>query len=127
MGKIEENHQDRQQKIFDANTKVLDAFIRSLTMLEKTLERMARQRWYSKNQYPEIYFEILAAISSVQIWIKEHKLFSEVQFFQDSLVIFITGIADQISILIETSRPSPGKKRLKKRFGRGNKERFTVP
>ena len=111
MGIIEENHQDGQQKRFDANTKVLGDFTRCLTMLKKTLERMARQCWYSKNQYPEICFEILAAISSVQMWIKEHRLFSEIQFFQDSLAIFITGIADQISILIETSRPSLGKKK----------------
>ena len=46
MGIIEENHQDGQQKIFDANTKVLGNFTRCLTMLEKTLERMARQRGY---------------------------------------------------------------------------------
>ena len=114
MSIIKENHQDGQQKIFDVNAKVLGDYTRCLTMLKKTLERMARQCWYNETQYPEIYFEILAAISSVQMWIKEHKLFSKCQFFQDSLAIFIMNIADQISILIETSRPSSGKKKVKK-------------
>jgi len=108
------NVQNRQQKISDENANVLSNFARCLTMLEKTLERLARQRWYSENQYPEIYFEIIAAICSVRTWIEEHKLFSGFQIFQDSLVIFITGIADQISMLIETSRPAPGKKKAKK-------------
>ena len=114
MSIIKENHQDGQQKIFDVNAKVLGDYTRCLTMLKKTLERMARQCWYNETQYPEIYFEILAAISSVQMWIKEHKLFSKCQFFQDSLAIFIMNIADQISILIEMSRPSSGKKKVKK-------------
>ena len=49
--------QTTKQKTADEKTKVLNNFFRCLTMLEKTLERMARQRWYSENQYPKIYFE----------------------------------------------------------------------
>jgi len=42
MGIIEENHQDGQKKIFDVNIKVLGAFTRCLTMLEKTATHLGR-------------------------------------------------------------------------------------
>ncbi len=91
-------------------------------MLEKTLERLARQTWHNENQYPEIYCEILAAIHSIRVWIKEHKLHSKFQVFQECLVLFITGIADQISMLIETTRPSSGKRTVCKDLDYGIKK-----
>lgn len=106
--------QTTKQKTADEKTKVLNNFFRCLTMLEKTLERMARQRWYSENQYPKIYFESISAICSVRMWVKEYRVFSGFQVFNDFLAIFITRIADQISMLIEMSRSAPGKKETKK-------------
>ncbi len=111
---MEKNSQNTKQKISDENAKVLENFFRCLTMLEKTLERLARQNWHSENQYPEVYFEIIIAICSVRAWVKEHRLFNGFQIFQAPLAIFIKDIADQISILIEISRPAPGKKKTKK-------------
>ena len=77
----------------------------------KTLERLARHRWYDKKQYPDIYFEILSTISWLRTWAKDYKVFSNNQVFQESMGNFTTGIADQVSILIETSHYSPGKKK----------------
>ena len=114
MSIVEEKFQNEQQKTSDENAKVLNNFFRCLTMLEKTLERLARHRWYSKNQYPEIYFEIISTICWLRTWAKDYKIFSGIQVFQESLAMFITVIADQVSILIETSHYSPGKKKEKK-------------
>lgn len=97
MSIIEEKHKNGQQKISDENAKILSDFFRCLTMLEKTLERLARQRWYSEKQYPEVYFEILSVICLVRTWAEDHKIFSGFHIFQDSLAMFITGIAEQES------------------------------
>ena len=111
---VEDKFRDQDQKKSDENAKVLSNFFRCLTMLEKTVERLARQRWYNDEQYPEIYFEILSAIFLVRTWAEDHKIFSGFQIFQDSLAIFITGIAEQVTTLIEASDHSPGKKKVKK-------------
>jgi len=83
-------------------------------MLEKTLERLARQNYYRPSQYPDIYFEIEETICSVRVWIEVHKIFSDFAGFQNMLTMFITSITDQIVILIETACPAPGKKAVKK-------------
>ena len=68
-------------------------------MLEKTLERLARQNYYRPSQYPDIYFEIEETICSVRVWIEVHKIFSDFAGFQNMLTMFITSITDQIVIL----------------------------
>ncbi len=60
MSIVEENFQNEQEKISEGNAEVLSNFFQCLTMLEKTLERLTRQRWYGKEQYPKIYFEIIS-------------------------------------------------------------------
>ena len=84
MSIIRKNCQDEQQKISNEDAEVLSNFFRCLTMLEKTLERLARHRWYDKKQYPDIYFEILSTISWLCTWAKDYKVFSNNQFFQKS-------------------------------------------
>ena len=49
--------QDQTQNIYDINENLLDNVLRSLTMLEKTLDRLARQNYYDRSQCPEIFFE----------------------------------------------------------------------
>ncbi len=110
---IEDNNQKEKQKKHDDNSEVLNDFFRCLTMLEKALERLARQNWYGENQYPEIYFEIMAEICSMRVWVKDHKVYSGFAIFKEILVIFITEISNQVCILIETSRSSSGKKTKK--------------
>ncbi len=44
MKRAEDKFRDQYQKKSDENAKVLSNFFRCLTMLEKTLERLARQR-----------------------------------------------------------------------------------
>ncbi len=113
---IENKFQNEDQNIFDKNAKVLSNFFCCLTMLEKTLERLARERWYDESQYSDIYFEILSVINSLQKWGKDYKVFSGFHIFQESLCFFIIKITDQVLILIETSKYSPGKKKVSKKF-----------
>ena len=127
MSIVEEKAKEKQPKISDANAKILSNFFRCLTSLERTLERLVRQRWYSEKQYPEIYFEIISAILFLRTWAEDYKIYSGLEIFQNFLTNFMTGVADQISILIETSRHSPGKKRTQKRFDKDNKQKFNVP
>ena len=121
---IEDNNQKEKQKKHDDNSEVLNDFFRCLTMLEKALERLARQNWYGENQYPEIYFEIMAAICSMRVWVKDHKVYSGFAIFKEILVIFITEISNQVCILIETSRSSSGKKKPRKLFFRSSKQKY---
>ena len=81
MSIVEEKTQEEQPKISDANAKILSNFFRCLTSLEKTLERLARQRWYSEKQYPEIYFEVISAILFLRTWAEDYKIHSGLEFF----------------------------------------------
>ncbi len=85
MSIVEEKFQNEQQKISDKNAEVLSNFFRCLTMLETTLERLARHRWYRKNQYPEIYFEILSTICWLRTWAKDYKVFSGISIVDNFL------------------------------------------
>lgn len=111
---VEEKAQDKDQSKTDVNADILSNFFRCLTMLEKTLERLARQRWYGKEQYPQIYFDIMFTIVWARTWIDDHRIYSDLQIFQDYLAMLIANIADQVSTLIETSHYAPGKKKSKK-------------
>lgn len=104
--------------------KQLNNFLRCLTMLEKTLERLARQNYHRRSQYPEIYFEIEDTICSVRLWIEEHRNFFNFGGFQNMLTMLINSITDQIAILIETTRPVSGKKAVKKSFRARQREQL---
>ena len=105
---------DNTQNVKDKNKKVVDNFSRCLTMLEKALDRLGRQHWFNASQYPEIFVEIKSTIESVRVWIDNYRLFSGLPVFESLLTMFVTSIADQISILIEVSRSAPGKKEVQK-------------
>jgi len=76
------------KKTSDENAKVLSNFFRCLTLLEKTLERLARHRWYGKKQYPEVYFEIISTICWLRTWAKDYKVFSGTHIFQETFAVF---------------------------------------
>lgn len=114
MKVIEDKSQDKDQNKSVVNCDILSNFFRCLSMLEKTLERLARQRWHDEKQYPQIYFDLLFTIAWTRTWIENYKIYSDFQIFQDSLMIHIANITDQISTFIETSHFAPGKKKSKK-------------
>ena len=104
------------QNIYKENENVLLNFLRCLIMLEKTLERIARQNYNKRSQYPELFIEIEQAILTLRAWIDCHKIFSGFPIFQTLLAVFVKSITDKIADLIETSRPVKGKKAKKKSF-----------
>ena len=105
---------DKVQNIYDTNEDLLDNFLRCMTMLEKTLKRLARRNYYDRSQYPEIFIETEDAMSTARAWVETYRLYSGFPVFQNLLITFIIGIADQTGAFIETVRPAPGKKAVKK-------------
>ena len=105
---------DNTQNICGMNEIFLYNFLRCLTMLEKTLERLARQNYYDRSQYPEIFIETENAVNTARAWVETHRQFSGFPVFQNMLITFIIGITDQVGALIEAVRPAQGKKPVKK-------------
>ncbi len=113
---IKDNAQKTDQNIYKENENLLLNFLRCLIMLEKTLERIARQNYNNRSQYPELFIEIEQAILAVRTWIECHKIFSGFPIFQTVLAVFVESVTDKIAVLIKTSRPANGKKQMKKSF-----------
>jgi len=111
---IKDIDQNSEQNVYIENENILNNFHRCLTMLEKILERLARQNFHNRSQYHEIYSDIENILCSVLGWIDGHRLFSGFATFQNMLGILIKSLADQIRELIETVRPARGKKTVKK-------------
>lgn len=93
---------------------MLDNLKRSLTMLEKALDRLARRCYYNREQYPEIFFEIEECIDNIRTWIQHNEIFSCLESFYISLCLFIEQLGMLISQLWEICKPKSGKKGIKK-------------
>lgn len=104
-------HSDQNNSVEKAP---LNNLFRSLTMLEKALERLARQNYHGRNQYPEIFFEIENTLDAGRTWIQTHSIFSGFLTFHCIAHMFISELKDLISLLTESCRPVRGKKAVKK-------------
>ncbi|QTA81812.1 Uncharacterized protein dnl_41630 [Desulfonema limicola] len=116
---IKDKVQKIDQNIYKENKEnenLLLNFLRCLIMLEKKLERIARQNYNNRSQYPVLFIEIEQAILTVRAWIECHKIFSGFPIFQTLLAVFLKSITEKVVILIETSRPVKGKKAKKNTF-----------
>jgi len=87
---------------------------RSLTMLAKALDRVARQNFYNRKQYPQIFFEIEAIIDKIRAWIANHEIFKGSDEFYQSLGSFMLELTCLINGLWEICEPKAGKRREKK-------------
>jgi len=68
------------------------------------------------------YTQIISTICWLRTWAKDYKVFSGIHIFQEYLALFVTGIADQVVVLIETSAYSPGfQLNMKVPYGRSSK------
>jgi hypothetical protein len=54
---------------------------RILSMLEKALNRAVRRKYYTRRQYPEIFFQIESTINSLRAWIQTYQVFCLVTTF----------------------------------------------
>jgi len=73
---------------------------RSLTMLEKAQDRLARQCYHDPKQYPEIFLEIEKCINAIRSWLNEREMFQSLQYFYVTLSAFI----DELGGLIRKER-----------------------
>ena len=98
----------------EKNCEGLKNILRTLCMLEKALERLARRNYYSRSQYPEIFIEIEYNLSMIRCWIKKYKIFCNAPAFLESLGSLLALLGETIAELIEECKPNNGKRKAKK-------------
>ncbi len=102
--------------------KLIDNIMRTLTMLEKALERLARQNYYDRSQYPQEFFDTEELLKIIRLWITAFRIFSGLRGFSVMADLFIKELFNMICLLTETCMPLPGKKQVgKKRRARMKK------
>ena len=87
---------------------------RTLTMLEKSLDRLARQCFHDPKQYPDVFHEIEECINVIRSWLNKMEIFQSLQFIHVTLSTLIDELSRLISQLWETCKPSKGKKGISK-------------
>ena len=83
-------------------------------MLEKAIERKARQSWLHPEQYPETYFAIDSALLILRRWIEIYRPFCHVRAFHQIAALSLEAITQLVTDFIITNRPVKGKKQQKK-------------
>lgn len=91
-----------------------DNILRTLTMLEKALERLLRQNYHQRCQYPPIVLEIEEAFNNLRAWIQDYKIYVCLRGYDLLLSVIIKELGDITGILITESKPVAGKKAIKK-------------
>ena len=61
---------------------------RTLTMLDKAQNRLARQCYYDPKQYPEIFLEIEKCINAIRSWLNEKGNVSIIAIFLCNIICF---------------------------------------
>ena len=87
--------------------------LRILSMLEKALNRVVRRSYYSRRQYPEIFFHIESTINSLRVWVQTYRSYCMLATFTLLLEAYIKELEEEIEHLIRSTSPLPGKKRVK--------------
>ena len=107
------------------NRKILSDILRTLTMLEKSFERLKRKNWH-KGRYPDYVMEIEALLVAIRTWIDTHKAFCDVFAFIRTIGTGIEKIGLLISVLTTNCVPEKGKKREKKSRTEREKEKIVA-
>ena len=97
---------------------------RTLTMLRKALNRLARQCFHDPKQYPDVFFEIEECINVIRSWLNEMEIFDSLQYFYVTLSALIDELGGLISQLWETCKPNKGKKGISKT--QRDRQRFRI-
>lgn len=87
---------------------------RTLTMLEKALDRLLRQSYHHPNQYPPIVLEIEVVLNNLRSWYKDYMIFDCHPGFISILGLTIKNLGQIISQLIVECKDSDGKQHIKK-------------
>ncbi len=85
-----------------------------ITMLEKTLERKARQSYLHPRQYPETYFDMQTTLLTLRRWIEIYRAFCQAETFHTLITLSLETITQLVIDFIITCRPAKGKKQKRK-------------
>lgn len=105
------------QKI-ENNTEILINILRTLSLLEKALDRLARNNYHNRNQYPDLLLEIESTLVLTREWIQRFKAFCAVPAFIKLIGLCVSNIGILISEIITEIHPENGKRKQKKKLAR---------
>jgi hypothetical protein len=94
--------------------KEVDNVKRTLTMLEKALERVLRRNYYNRDQYPPLALEIEDQMKVLRGWVEDYQLYSSFQSFRVQVGLAMKELESKIGQLMVLCKPSAGKRRVKK-------------
>ena len=113
-----------RNKLRCLKNKKLENILRTLTMLEKALDRLVRQNYHNCEQYPPLILEIEEWLTALRCWIQEYKSYADLASFSIQLGIAIEKLGNLIAQLVKECKPSSGKRALKKSIKYRNKLLF---
>ena len=108
-----EQHKEQAEPII-IDGKQVDNIKRTLTMLEKALERVLRRNYYNREQYPPLALEIEEQIKVLRGWVKDYQLYSSFQSFRVQVGLAMKELEGKIGQLMALCKPSAGKRRVRK-------------
>jgi hypothetical protein len=88
--------------------------LRTLTMLEKALDRLGRLNYLGRNQYPPIFLTVEETINKMKLWIRGNSHFSSVKVLYQSLSELLAKLTHLVAELWDSCKSKPGKKAIKK-------------
>jgi hypothetical protein len=94
--------------------KNVENILRTLTMLEKALDRLVRHHYHSRNQYPPLILEIEQGLNTLRSWIQDYKTYANLPVFSLQLSVAIKSLGGFIAQLVKECKPSAGKRGIKK-------------
>lgn len=97
------------------NSEILNNILRGLTMLDKGLNRLMRDNYYNRSQYPEQFFTVESLIFTMRGWISDYKMFSGTENFSVLLGLLLAELFEMIVKLTNVIVPENGKKQKSKK------------
>jgi hypothetical protein len=106
-----------------ANNLILNNILRGLTMLDNSLDRLMRNNFYDRAQYPEHYFDVKSLLINIREWISDYKMFSA---RKTSLIHYVSMLLTELSQVIidlfDVISSENGKKQVSKKQKEKQKE-----
>ncbi len=106
--------QDSEQDVAINNSSSLTDILCILSMLEKAFDRLVRQNYNRRNQYPELIIEIESTLAMLRSWINNYGIFSGTDAFNKAIELWAETVGMLIADLITECSPVKGKRRVKK-------------
>ena len=94
--------------------KTLSNIQRVLTMLEKAVDRLSRQKFLLPSQRPAILDQIASAIRTMRGWIDDWRMFAGVKTFYAVASLCLKELSNIVNVLAEGIKPVSGKKQVKR-------------